>query len=54
ATVLLNANVAFLSIQSVDSNVPSRRSVPEISSYMSMLTSIAAVIVGLLLLKQHR
>ncbi|KAF7301303.1 hypothetical protein MIND_00695300 [Mycena indigotica] len=56
ATVVLNANVAFLSIQSVDTNdqVTLHRSPTQISSYMSMLTSIGAIIIGLLLLKQNR
>ncbi|KAJ7067895.1 hypothetical protein C8F01DRAFT_1116136 [Mycena amicta] len=56
ATVVLNANVAFLSIQSVDTNgtATPHRSSTQISSYMSMLTSIGAIIIGLLLLKQNR
>ncbi|KAJ7741403.1 hypothetical protein DFH07DRAFT_964959 [Mycena maculata] len=55
-TVVLNANVAFLSIQSVDQNGQSapNRSPAQISSYLSMLTSIGAVIIGLLLVKQNR
>ncbi|KAJ7444796.1 hypothetical protein B0H11DRAFT_437351 [Mycena galericulata] len=55
-TVMLNANVAFLSIQSVDQGgvaVPTR-SAAQISSYLSTLTSIGAVIIGLLLVKQNR
>ncbi|KAF8190319.1 hypothetical protein K438DRAFT_1831838 [Mycena galopus ATCC 62051] len=56
ATVVLNANVAFLSIQSVDQggNIVSARSAAQISSYLSMLTSIGSVIIGLLLVKHHR
>nr|GAT46161.1 predicted protein [Mycena chlorophos] len=56
ATVVLNANVAFLSIQTVDTNGQQtpRRSPTQIVSYMSMLTSIGAIIVGLLLLRQNR
>ncbi|KAF7301304.1 hypothetical protein MIND_00695400 [Mycena indigotica] len=56
ATVVLNANVAFLSIQSVDTDGQStpHRTPTQIASYMSMLTSIGAIIVGLLLLKQNR
>ncbi|KAJ7138528.1 hypothetical protein C8R43DRAFT_928893 [Mycena crocata] len=56
ATVVLNANVAFLSIQSVDQGgfaLPDRTP-SQISSYLSMLTSIGSIIVGLLLMKQHR
>lgn len=56
ATVVLNANVAFLSIQSVDTDGTSQpnRTPAQISSYLSMLTSIGAVLIGLLLVKQHR
>ncbi|KAJ6595613.1 hypothetical protein DFH09DRAFT_1357542 [Mycena vulgaris] len=56
STVVLNANVAFLSIQSVDQNgVASLERTPaQISSYLSMLTSIGAIIIGLLLVKQNR
>ncbi|KAJ6595706.1 hypothetical protein DFH09DRAFT_145401 [Mycena vulgaris] len=56
ATVVLNANVAFLSIQSVDQGglaLPDRTHT-QISSYLSMLTSIGAIIIGLLLSKQNR
>ncbi|KAJ7754473.1 hypothetical protein B0H16DRAFT_1542487 [Mycena metata] len=55
ATVVLNANVAFLSIQSVDQGGPAdSRSPAQISSYLSILTSIGSVIIGLLLAKQNR
>ncbi|KAJ6588820.1 hypothetical protein B0H19DRAFT_220413 [Mycena capillaripes] len=56
ATVVLNANVAFLAIQSVDNNgfTNPNRSPTQISSYLSMLTSIGAIIIGLLLVKQNR
>ncbi|KAF9017860.1 hypothetical protein BDZ89DRAFT_1074496 [Hymenopellis radicata] len=55
ATVLLNANVAFLSIQSVDdaSDSPSR-SAAQITSYLSVITSVGSIIIGLLLVLQHR
>ncbi|KAJ7664314.1 hypothetical protein B0H17DRAFT_301858 [Mycena rosella] len=56
ATVMLNANVAFLSIQSVDQggfSLPDRTPA-QISSYLSTLMSIGSVIIGLLLLKQNR
>ncbi|KAJ7640899.1 hypothetical protein DFH06DRAFT_1477813 [Mycena polygramma] len=56
ATVLLNANVAFLAIQSVDNNgnIHRNRSPTQLSSYISMLTSIASIMIGLLLTKQNR
>ncbi|KAF9019693.1 hypothetical protein BDZ89DRAFT_1072834 [Hymenopellis radicata] len=55
ATVLLNANVAFLAIQSVDetSDNPSR-SAAQITSYLSVITSIGSIILGLLLVRQNR
>lgn len=55
ATVLLNANVAFLAIQSVDeaSSSPSR-SAAQITSYLSVITSIGSIILGLLLVRQNR
>ena len=51
ATVLLNANVAFLGIQSVDS---AHGSPAQISSYCSTITSIGSIILGLLLLQQDQ
>jgi hypothetical protein len=56
ATVVLNANVAFLAIQSVDNNGAQNlnRSPAQISSYLSTLTSIGSIIIGLLLVKQNR
>ncbi|KAF7361077.1 hypothetical protein MSAN_01138700 [Mycena sanguinolenta] len=56
AAVVLNANVAFLSIQSVDQggNIASTRSPAQIASYVSILTSIASIIIGLLLTSRHR
>ncbi len=53
ATVVLNANVAFLAIQSVDTDSPSRR--PEqIASYISVIASIGSIIIGLLLIKMSK
>jgi hypothetical protein len=51
--VLLNANVAFLAIPSVD---PGNhiRTPAQLASYISIVTSIGSVVVGLLLLRQHR
>ncbi|KAJ7291729.1 hypothetical protein C8J57DRAFT_1273838, partial [Mycena rebaudengoi] len=56
ATVVLNANVAFLAIQSVDGGGRSvvDRSPSQVASYLSILTSIGSIIIGLLLLKQNR
>ncbi|KAJ7485400.1 hypothetical protein FB451DRAFT_1363351 [Mycena latifolia] len=56
AAVVLNANVAFLSIQSIDQGgfaLPDRTP-GQIASYVSLLTSIGAIIIGLLLLKNNR
>ncbi|KAJ7921495.1 hypothetical protein B0H13DRAFT_2655993 [Mycena leptocephala] len=56
ATVVLNANVTFLAIQSVDNNGAQspNRSSAQISSYLSTLMSIGSIIIGLLLMKQNR
>ncbi|KAJ7359250.1 hypothetical protein DFH08DRAFT_406908 [Mycena albidolilacea] len=56
ATVILNANVAFLAIQSVDNGgvTSFTRSPTQISSYLSTLTSIGSIIIGLLLVKHYR
>ncbi|KAJ7173493.1 hypothetical protein C8R46DRAFT_1082980, partial [Mycena filopes] len=55
-TVVLNANVAFLSIQSVDQGgfPTDNRSPAQISSYLSILTSIGSIVIGLLLAKQNQ
>jgi len=50
--VLLNANVAFLGIQSVDHAAP-YRSAAQISSYWSTVVSMGSVILGLLLDRQN-
>ena len=56
ATVLLNANMAFLSIQSVDNggDVVADRSAAQIASYISIVTSVGSVIISLLLVRQNR
>ena len=57
ATVMLNANVAFLAIQSVDVNDANRnpyRSPAQISSYLSVIANIGSIILGLLLMRQNR
>lgn len=52
-TVLLNANVAFLAVPSVDPG--SRNRTPaQLASYLSIITSIGSIVIGLLLLRQHR
>jgi len=56
-TVLLNANVAFLAIPSVDpGSGPGNhtRSPVQVASYISIVTSVGSVVIGLLLLRQHR
>jgi len=55
-TVLLNANVAFLSIQSVDNDgtMVVHRSAAQISCYVSMVTSLGSIILALLLVRQNR
>ena len=51
--MLLNANVAFLAIPSVD---PGNhiRTPAQLASYLSVITSIGSIVIGLLLLRQHR
>ncbi|KIJ66565.1 hypothetical protein HYDPIDRAFT_109616, partial [Hydnomerulius pinastri MD-312] len=46
-TVVLNANVAFLAVPTI--NYPA-----EIASYVSMICSVGAIILGLLLVRQNR
>ncbi|KAG5635306.1 hypothetical protein H0H81_011766 [Sphagnurus paluster] len=53
-TVLLNANVAFLAIQSVDENHTDSRSLAQIASYTSIAASLGSIILGLLLVRQYR
>ncbi|KAL4258997.1 hypothetical protein AB1N83_007696 [Pleurotus pulmonarius] len=55
ATVLLNANVALLAIQSVDEGGSGDIRTPvQISSYLSIAMSIGSIILGLLLVRQNR
>ncbi|RXW15951.1 hypothetical protein EST38_g9904 [Candolleomyces aberdarensis] len=54
ATVLLNANVAYLAIQSIDTNQPGYRSPVQLGCYLSIVASIGSIILGLLLLRQNR
>ncbi|KAG0697581.1 hypothetical protein DFH29DRAFT_811485, partial [Suillus ampliporus] len=51
ATVLLNANVGFLAIGSVDM---SGRSPTQVASYMSLVASMGSMILGLLLVSHNR
>ena len=51
--MLLNANVAFLAIPSVDSNQNSVTPA-QIASYLSIITSVGSILLGLLLIRQHR
>ena len=52
-TVLLNANVAFLAIPSVDPG-DHVRTPAQLASYLSIIASIGSTVTGLLLLRQHR
>ncbi|KAK0470205.1 uncharacterized protein EV420DRAFT_1473286 [Desarmillaria tabescens] len=55
ATVLLNANIAFLAIQSIDESSDDKgRSPTQIASYVSTIISIGSVTMGLLLLQKNR
>ncbi|KAG1834711.1 hypothetical protein EV424DRAFT_1477882 [Suillus variegatus] len=51
ATVLLNANVGFLAINSVDTG---GRSPVQVASYMSLVSSLGSMILGLLLVSHNR
>lgn len=54
ATVMLNANVAFLAIQSIDDVDPPTRRPAQIMSYLSAIASLGSIIIGLLLIKMNR
>ncbi|KAK0218315.1 hypothetical protein EDD85DRAFT_781114 [Armillaria nabsnona] len=55
ATVLLNANIAFLAIQSIDNfSVDKGRSPAQIASYISTIVSVGSISLGLLLLQRYR
>jgi len=52
---MLNANVAFLAIQSIDEEATlPQRSAAQLASYVSILASIGSIILGLLLVRQNR
>ncbi len=54
ATVLLNANVAFLAIPDVDPESNHNRTAAQIVSYISIATSTGSIIIGPLLGHQNR
>ncbi|KAF8997287.1 hypothetical protein BDQ17DRAFT_1429153 [Cyathus striatus] len=54
STVLLNANVAFLAIQTIDQADHPYRSPGQVSSYLSTIASIGSIILSLLLVRLHR
>ncbi|EMD35446.1 hypothetical protein CERSUDRAFT_75041 [Gelatoporia subvermispora B] len=54
ATILLNANVAFLAIPSVDNGELTKRSAAQIASYVSMIFSMGSMLQSLLLTRQYR
>ncbi|KAJ6535397.1 hypothetical protein DFH09DRAFT_1179687 [Mycena vulgaris] len=54
ATVLLNANIAFLSIPTVTLENVGNRSAAQISTYISVIASLASVFLGLSLMLQYR
>lgn len=53
--MLLNANVAFLAIQSVDEGSEKLQRIPaQLASYFSVSAVMGSIIIGLLLMRQHR
>ena len=53
ATVLLSANVGLLAIQSVDSQSGHTRSVAQVASYASVITSLGSYLIGHILALHH-
>lgn len=51
ATVLLNANVGFLAINTVDKG---GRNAIQMASYMSLVTSLGSIVVGLFFVSHDR
>jgi hypothetical protein len=51
ATVLLNANVGFLAINTVDKG---GRSLIQMASYMSLMTSLGSIVLGLVFVSRER
>ncbi|EIW78568.1 hypothetical protein CONPUDRAFT_145744 [Coniophora puteana RWD-64-598 SS2] len=54
ATVLLGANVGFLSIQSVDNGDNGQKSFTQIASYWSLTTSVGSIVLGTFLVRFHQ
>ncbi|KAJ7801222.1 hypothetical protein B0H13DRAFT_672457 [Mycena leptocephala] len=54
ATVLLNADIAFLAIPTVDNGEHAPRSAAQIATYVSVLASLGSVVVGLFLSRLNR
>ncbi|EIW78575.1 hypothetical protein CONPUDRAFT_145749 [Coniophora puteana RWD-64-598 SS2] len=54
ATVLLNANVGFLSIQSVDKGNNGQKSFTQIASYWSLSASVGCILLGTFLVRFHQ
>lgn len=53
ATVMLNANVAFLTIPDVDPGA-GEQTIAKVFSFISIITSVGSIILGLLLVRHHR
>jgi len=51
ATVLLNANVGFLAINTIDQG---GRSIIQMASYMSLMTSLGSIVLGLVFVSRER
>ncbi|KAJ7206852.1 hypothetical protein GGX14DRAFT_567934 [Mycena pura] len=54
ATVLLNSDIAFLAIPTVDNGNHAPKSVAQIAAYMSVVASLGSVVVGLFLSRLNR
>ncbi|KAJ7282776.1 hypothetical protein C8J57DRAFT_1463389 [Mycena rebaudengoi] len=54
ATVLLNADIAFLAIPTVDNGEHASRSAAQIAAYVSVVASVGSVVVGLFLSRFNR
>ncbi|OSX66022.1 hypothetical protein POSPLADRAFT_1130945 [Postia placenta MAD-698-R-SB12] len=55
STVLLNANISFMTINDVDPGTGTRHRTPaQIASFVSTIASIGSTVIGLLLIRQYR
>lgn len=54
ATILLNANVAFLAIPSVDDNMKRYCGLTQVLSALSVVSALGSILVGLLMGRYHR